>query len=123
MTKEEIQDCLLAHISGVEQDRIEIWDVNEDEEKIIIEAGKIMQQSLLYGEYLPDFTIDSINDTIEHYVINKNIKYAFFDYINDSPDLYRYYYEKTKVNLRTDQILFLFSCALKRTANKFILHI
>ena len=26
LTKEEIQDCLLAHISGVEQDRIEIWD-------------------------------------------------------------------------------------------------
>ena len=78
LTKEEIQDCLLAHISGVEQDRIEIWDVNEEEEKIIIEAGKVMEESLLYGEYLPDFTIDSINDTIEHYVINKNIKYAFF---------------------------------------------
>lgn len=123
LTKEEIQDCLLAHISGVEQDRIEIWDVTKEEEKIIIEAGKVMEESLLYGEYLPDFTIDSINDTIEHYVINKNIKYAFFDYINDSPELYRYYYEKTKVKLRTDQILFLFSCALKRTANKFNIYL
>lgn len=123
LTKEEIQDCLLAHISGVEQDRIEMWDITTKEEEIITEAGKIIQESLLYGEYLPDFTIDSINDTIEHYVINKNIKYAFFDYINDSPELYRYYYEKTRVKLRTDQILFLFSCALKRTANKFNIYL
>lgn len=123
LTKEEIQDCLIAHISGVDQDRIEIWDITEEEERVIFETGKIIEESQFHGEYLPDFTIDSINDTIEHYVINYNIKYAFFDYINDSPELYRYYYEKTKVKLRTDQILFLFSCALKRTANKFDIYL
>lgn len=124
LTKEEIQDCLLAHISGVEQDRIEEWaDITEEEDKVLSEATIIMKESLFYGEYLPDFTIDSINETIEKYVINQNIKYAFFDYINDSPDLYRYYYEKTKVKLQTHQILFLFSCALKRTANKFNIYL
>lgn len=124
LTKEEIQDCLLAHISGVEQDRVEEWsDITEEEDRVLEASAKVMKESLLYGEYLPDFTIDSINDTIEKYVINENITHAFFDYINDSPELYRYYYEKTKVRLRTDQILFLFSCALKQTANKFNIYL
>lgn len=124
LTKEEIQDCLLAHISGIEQDRIEEWrDITKEEEEVLELAASMVEDSLLYGEYLPDFTIDSINDTIERYVINKNIGYCFFDYINDSPSLYAYYFDKTKTRLRTDQILFLFSNALKLTCNKYNIHL
>lgn len=124
LSKEEIQDCLLAHISGVEEDRIAEWrDITSEEESVINEAATVVEESLLYGEYLPDFTIDTINSTIEKYVINQHIEYAFFDYINDSPELYRYYYEQTKTRLRTDQILFLFSCSLKRTANKYDIYL
>lgn len=124
LSKEEIQACLLAHISGIEQDRIEEWkDITEEEEKVLDISAELVEESLLYGEYMPDFTIDSINDTIESYVINNNIKYCFFDYINDSPSLYAYYYEKTKTRLRTDQILFLFSNALKLTCNKYNIHL
>lgn len=124
LEKEEIQDCLLAHISGIEQDRIEEWkEITPEEELVLQESAIEMKDSLLFGEYLPDFTIDSINSKIEQYVINHQIGYAFFDYINDSPDLYSYYYEKTKTRLRTDQILFLFSTALKRSANKFNIYL
>lgn len=120
LTKEEIQDCLLAHISGVEQDRIEEWqDITAEEESVIDLAAKYVKDSSLYGEYMPDFTIEKISDVIESYVINKNIFACFFDYINDSPSLYAYYYEKTKIRLRTDQILFLFSNALKMLCNKY----
>jgi len=124
LTKEEIQDCLLAHISGIEEDRIAAWDNITPEEEIILDmAGDVVTDSLLYGEYMPDFTIDTISDTIEKYVINKNIGYAFFDYINDSPSLYQYYIEKTGVRLQTHQILFLFSAALKRIANKYNIYL
>lgn len=120
LSKEEIQDCLLAHISGVEQDRIEEWkNITKEEEEIINQSTLIVAESLLYGEYLPNFTIDTINDTIERYIINEHVEYVFFDYINDSPELYSYYYEKTKTRLRTDQILFLFSNALKLTCNRY----
>jgi len=124
LTKEEIQDCLLAHISGIEQDRIEEWkNITPKEEEILELSTLIVAESLLYGEYLPDFTIDSINESIEQYIINKKSQYVFFDYINDSPSLYQYYYEKTKTRLRTDQILFLFSTALKATANKYDIYL
>ena len=124
LTKEEIQDCLLAHISGIEQDRIEEWrDIGEEEECVLRLAAEYVAESLLYGEYMPDFTIDTISETIEKYVINFNIIACFFDYINDSPSLYAYYYEKTKSRLRTDQILFLFSNSLKLVCNKYNIYL
>lgn len=120
LTKEEIQDCILAHISGIDEDRITGWDdITVEEEQIINESAIIMEECFVLGEYLPDFTIDSIKDKIEQYVLNYNIKYVFFDYINDSPSLYSYYIEKTGVKLQTHQILFLFSEALKRICNKY----
>ena len=124
LTKEEIQDCLLAHISGIEQDRIETWDnITEEEELVLQQATDYMEQCKLYCEYTPDFNIDSINEMIESYVINHNITHCFFDYINDSPSLYTYYFEKTKSKLRTDQILFMFSEALKLTCNRFNIYL
>lgn len=119
LPKEEVQSCLLAHISGIEQDRIEEWkDITKEEEEVLDISTTLVEESLLYCEYLPDFTIDSISDKIEEYVINHNIGYCFFDYINDSPSLYSYYYQKTRTNLQTHQILFLFSNALKLLCNK-----
>ena len=36
LTKEEIQDCIIAHISGIDQDRIEEWsDITEEEERVL----------------------------------------------------------------------------------------
>lgn len=122
---EEIDNCLISHISGIDQDRIEEWDcITEEEEKVLLEAADVIEhESLLYCEYMPDFTIDSITSKIERYAINMNIKYCFFDYINDSPSLYSYYYNKTKMRLRTDQILYLFSNELKLIANKYNIYL
>ena len=120
LTKEEINDCILAHITGIQEDRIVEWDdITEEEERVIEEGKQILKDSLVYGEYMPDFTIDSIKDTIEKYILNYDIRYCFFDYINDSPSLYSYYIEKTGVKLQTHQILFMFSESLKRLCNRY----
>lgn len=118
LTKEEVQDIILAHICGISQDKIEDWDMTEEEEMIYREAITVAHDSLLEVEYQSNFTIDSISDLIESHVLNNGIKYCFFDYINDSPQLYEYYYNATKTRLRTDQILFMFSCELKKLCNK-----
>ena len=77
LEKDEIQDIILAHVSGIEQDRIETWDdITPEEEKILEESAKYIET-------------------------------------------YEYYYNKTHTRLRTDQILFLFSAALKSVCNKF----
>lgn len=120
LEKAEIQDIILAHVSGIDQDRIEEWnDMTAEEEKILDESAKYIESYQYFVEYMPDFTIDLISETIEKYVLNYGIVACFFDYINDSPSLYEYYYNKTHTRLRTDQILFLFSAALKSVCNKF----
>lgn len=120
LEKKEIQDIILAHVSGIDQDRIESWDnITAEEEKVLDESAGYIEAYEYYVEYMPDFTIDLIAETIEKYIINYDIYACFFDYINDSPSLYEYYYNKTHTRLATHQILFLFSAALKSTANKF----
>lgn len=122
--KKEIQDIILAHVSGIEQDRIETWDnITLEEEKILEESVKYIETYEYYVEYMPDFTIDLISETIEKYILNYKIVACFFDYINDSPSLYEYYYNKTHTRLRTDQILFLFSESLKLVCNKFDIYL
>lgn len=116
---EEIQLCALAHISGISPDRIKDWQVSSHELDILNKSTMIIENSKLYCEYLPDFTIDSISDTIEKYILNHNVQYVFFDYINETPSLYQYYYEKTHSGLRTDQILYMFSETLKRLVNRY----
>ena len=126
LTKEEVQDCILAHISGIEEDRIAEWkDITPEEEAIIWASGDLMAKATmkLHCEYMPDFTIDSIKDKIESWVISNQVQYVFFDYINDSPSLYKYYIEKTGVRLQTHRILFLFSQSLKSIANKYDIYL
>jgi replicative DNA helicase len=124
LSKEEVQDCLLAHISGIEEDRIAEWrDITEEEENIINLSGEIVEQSLLEGEYQSDFTIDTIIESVERHILNRGITHCFFDYINDSPSLYSYYTEKTGIRLQTHQILFLFSASLKQVANKYNIYV
>ena len=61
LTRAEIQTCQLAHISGIEEDRLIDWVTLTDEEKTIINESKVvMRESLVYGEHMPDFTISSI---------------------------------------------------------------
>lgn len=124
LTKEEIQDCILAHVSGIEEDRIAEWRNITNEELIVLnESKQVLKECLVFGEHMPDFTIDSIGDKVEEYVLNKNITHCFFDYINDSPSLYAYYIEKTGIRLQTHQILFLFSQSLKAVANKYNIYL
>ena len=74
LEKEEIQDIILAHVSGIEQERIEIWDdITPEEEKILNESAKYIETYEYYVEYMPDFTIDLISETIEKYILNYKI--------------------------------------------------
>lgn len=124
LTKEEMQMCILAHISGIEEDRIMEWkQITSNEENILNLSKEIMKESKFLIEYMPDFTIDTIEETVERYIINHNITHCFFDYINDSPSIYAYYTQKTGIRLQTHQILFLFSAALKQVANKYDIYL
>lgn len=119
LEKEEVQACLLAHISGIDEDRITEWDITDEEEVVLMQAMKIMDSSKLFCEFISDFTISDIEEIIERYIINNDIRYVFFDYINETPSLMSDYVNKAGTSLKTHQVLFLFSNSLKLLANKY----
>jgi hypothetical protein len=75
---------MLRILAMKDEDMVNEWaKLTEEQIQIIMESKDIMKQSLVFGEHMPDFTIDSISDKVEEYILNKNITHCFFDYIND----------------------------------------
>lgn len=123
LEREEIQACILAHISGVDEDKITEWDLTEMQERVVLDAKQMMKDSSLHCEFIGDYTIADIEEIIERYIINKDVRYVFFDYINETPSLMSDYVNKSGVSLKTHQVLFLFSNSLKLLANKYNIYL
>lgn len=121
LIQEEIESAVLAHISGIDQGKLELWELNEEEIEIVKQSVEIMEQGKMFVVEVPNFSIGKIHDLIESHVINNEIKIVFFDYINESSELSAESYVKNKSNLRTDQILYNLSMELKNMCNKFML--
>ena len=119
LVQEEIESAILAHISGVEQGRIETWDLNEEEIEIVKQSAQVMKEGKLFIIEIPQFSVSKIHDLVESYIINEDIQLVMFDYINECSELSAESYAKNKANLRTDQILYNLSMELKNICNKF----
>lgn len=123
LTEDEVDSILLAHISGIPEDKIVDWEhLTEDEINIIYESEIIMKESKLYCEYTEEFSINILEDMVRKYVITLGIYGVFFDYISENNGLYAESYAKTGARLQTHQILLSLSNALKLMCNKYGLY-
>ena len=118
MEKEETQTMILAHISGVNEDKILNNNYETPEEKQrVYDAIKVMnyyKDNFIFVR-IGDPSIGQIKTLIKKEVLKYNIKYVFYDYIFSSPGLLTEY---KSLNLREDVILTLLSTALKDLANE-----
>jgi replicative DNA helicase len=80
---------------------------------------EIIKNSPLYCVYIDDFSINDIEGIIEQYIIEENVEYVAFDYIQMTAKLARSMQSAFGSNLREDQILVQFSAAMKILANKY----
>lgn len=119
MTFEELQTPLLAYISDVEEDKIKLGRMTKEEEERVFYAANIVKESRMYFEYLPDFSVEDIERTIEKNIIKHDVEYVFHDYLHSSIGILSGFAKKSGINLREDQILLLMSDKLKQLANKF----
>ena len=62
---EEIQTMMLAFLSNVNEDHILNGEYEGDEEKRVMEAAKLLSESPLYVEELPDFSLKDVEDKIK----------------------------------------------------------
>lgn len=91
----------------------------EDEKTRVKKAAKVLKESPIWFEHLPDFNIKEIERTIEKNVIRNEVEYVYFDYIHSSVTIFAEMSKKSGVNLREDQILLLMSDKLKGLCNKY----
>ena len=117
---EEIQTMMLAFLSNVEEDHILNGKYEGDEEDRVREAAKILAESPLYVEELPDFSLKDVEDKIKKNIRNHDVKYVFHDYIHTSLKILEEITRRSGgVNLREDNILFILSNKLKDICNTY----
>lgn len=119
LEKREVQTIMLAFISGINEQVIKDGRYGEAILKRLEKAIEILKDSPIFCVYVDDFSISDIEMIIERYLIEENVQYVAFDYIQMTPKLSRSMAKSFGTNLREDQILVQFSAALKILANKY----
>ena len=116
---EEIQTMMLAFLSNVNEEHILNGEYGDGEEERVIQAAKLLKESPIYVEELPDFSLQDVENKIKKNIRDHDVKYVFHDYIHTSLKILE---EITKrsggVKLREDNILFMLSTRLKDICNQ-----
>ena len=117
---EEIQTMMLAFLSNVNEEHILNGEYGDGEEERVIQAAKLLKESPIYVEELPDFSLQDVENKIKKNIRDHDVKYVFHDYIHTSLKILE---EITKrsggVKLREDNILFMLSTRLKDICNQY----
>lgn len=119
MLFEELQTIAIAYISGVDEEKILYNDLTEDEGKRVYAGAKILEESPIWFEQLPNFNVKDIEQTIEKNVVLNNAEYIYFDYIHSSVKVFSEMAKDSGIGLREDQVLLLMSIKLKDICNKY----
>ena len=111
----EIQKMSLAYLTGFNESKFRYGNFTSEEERIIRQAVWIMEQykDNFYIVQMPSPRIDLVKNLVREQVLLHGIEYVFYDYIFISPSLLS---EFKGVSLRNDEILLMFSTALKELA-------
>lgn len=120
LNKNELQTILLAYVSGLTTSSIESGNYTPFEKKRLQHAVEVIKESEMYFVYVEDFSAVDIQMIIEEYVVRHNIKFAVFDYIQNSPKLTKTFQESyNNRGLREDEILVELSRSLKNMSEKY----
>ena len=118
--KEEVQTMMLAFLSEVNEEHILNGQYFGDEEERVREAARILKESPLYIEHMPDFSLKDVEDKIKKNIRDNDIKFVFFDYIHTSMKILEEITRRSGgVKLREDNILFMLSTRLKDICNQY----
>lgn len=111
----EIRKMILAYLTGINETKFKYWDLNKEEETLVLQAKKIMEtfSDNLTLIKMPNPNIELAKTVIREKVLLTGAEYVFFDYIFICPSLLK---EFKGFNLRNDEVLLMFATALKDLA-------
>lgn len=117
--KDEIQTMMLAFLSNVNEEHILNGQYEPGERDRVFEAARIIKESPLYIEELPEFNLQDVENVIKRNLRERDIQYVFHDYIHTSLKILEEISKKAgKVALREDNILFMLSARIKEICVK-----
>lgn len=116
----EVQTMMLAFLANVNEEHILNGKYIGDEKERIVDAIRILKNSPLYIEVLPDFSLQDVENKIKKNIRDHDVKYVCFDYIHTSLKILEEITRRAGgVKLREDNILFMLSIRLKDICNKY----
>jgi replicative DNA helicase len=116
---DEVQTMALAFLSAVPEDNILNGEYTQEEEDRIRVAIDIVNNSPLWIEHLPDFSLRDIESVIRRNVRDNGVKYVCFDYIHTSLKILEEITQRTSgMKLREDNILFMLAIRIKDLCNE-----
>lgn len=118
--KGEVQTMMLAFLSNVNEDHILTGRYLEGEKERVVKAAQILQNSPIWVEELPDFSLQDVENKIKKHIREHDVLYICYDYLHSSLRILEEVSRRTNgVRLREDNILFMLSARLKDIANKY----
>jgi len=111
----EIQKMILAYLTGFNETKFRYGGFTKEEQLIIRQALWVLEQyqNNFFIVRMPNPTIELVKTLVRENVLMHDIEYVFYDYIHISPSLLA---EFKGYNLRNDEVLLMFSTALKDLA-------
>ena len=113
--QKEIQKMILAYLTGFNETKFRYGGFTEEEKLIIRQALWVLEkyQDNFFIVRMPNPTIELVKTLVRENVLMHDIEYVFYDYIFISGSLLN---EFKGFGLRNDEVLLLFSTALKDLA-------
>ncbi len=112
--REQLDVATIAWISGVERDHIIDGKYIDDEEFRVDYASDILLKSGMFFVDDPEFTTDTLIETIKFYTSQHAVKTVMFDYISNNGFVAKQLSSETKIPQREDMVLLELTSRLKQ---------
>ena len=114
----EIQTMVLAYVSGVPETHILDGRYEEGEEDRVRKAGQLVIESKLWMSAITNYDMDDIINVIKKHHLVYGVNYVYYDYLSETLKIMAEGTRRTKMALRTDQILLSMITQLKDCAKQ-----
>ena len=114
----EIQTMVLAFVSGVPETHILDGKYEEGEEERVRRAGQLVVESHLWMVAITNYDMDDIINVIKKYNQIYHCNYVYYDYLSETLKIMAEGTRRTKMSLRTDQVLLSMITQLKDCAKQ-----
>ena len=120
---EEVDPIFSAYVSGVESKNwksTHIKNIGKETFERMLQACDVLEESKIYAEYMPNFSMSKIEEKVKFYKQKYNIDYLGFDYILLNNALANEFsISRNNGSSRSDEILLELSSFLKDLARKY----